>query len=148
MTNNQQGKDGANRFEVRTTAESHFSWLRTRMSVERTLMSWIRTATALIGFGFTIVQFFERFKNMAGVAPAVHPEAPRYLGLALIGAGVLGLIIALWEYHRVLSYLWHDEFKPVAGMTDTPVYTPLVAIAFILTLIGVFAFVAVLLRFP
>ncbi|MGH7173561.1 MAG: DUF202 domain-containing protein [Gemmataceae bacterium] len=23
-------------------------------------MSWVRTATALIGFGFTIVQFFDR----------------------------------------------------------------------------------------
>ena len=30
------------------------------MSMERTLMSWVRTGTALIGFGFTIVQFLER----------------------------------------------------------------------------------------
>ena len=36
---------------------SHFSWLRTRLSIERTLMSWVRTSTALIGFGFTIFQF-------------------------------------------------------------------------------------------
>ena len=54
------------RFEVRTTAESHFSWLRTRMSVERTLMSWVRTATALIGFGFTIFQFLSRFNQTPG----------------------------------------------------------------------------------
>jgi hypothetical protein len=46
------------RFEVKATASDHFSWLRTRLSVERTMMSWVRTATALIGFGFTIVQFF------------------------------------------------------------------------------------------
>jgi putative membrane protein len=52
--------DGAARFEVRTTAESHFSWVRTRLSLERTLMSWVRTSVALIGFGFTIVRFFER----------------------------------------------------------------------------------------
>jgi putative membrane protein len=31
--------------------ETHFSWLRTRMSAERTLMSAIRTAAALIGSG-------------------------------------------------------------------------------------------------
>jgi len=63
------------------------------MSAERTLMAWMRTAVSLIGFGFTIVQFFERLKTMAGVAPAaVGSEAPRYLGLALIGAGILGLI--------------------------------------------------------
>jgi Domain of unknown function (DUF202) len=46
------------RFEVKATASDHFSWLRTRLSVERTMMSWIRTATALIGFGFTIVPVF------------------------------------------------------------------------------------------
>jgi putative membrane protein len=32
------------RFEVKADAPTHFSWLRTRMSIERTLMSWIRTA--------------------------------------------------------------------------------------------------------
>src|SRR5215210_1019181 len=96
--------------------ETHFSWLRTRMSTERTLMSWIRTATALIGFGFTIVQFFERFNKMEGVAPALRPEAPRYLGLMLIGAGVVGTIIALWEYRKLLHYLWNPEFAPVAGI--------------------------------
>src|SRR5262249_45288094 len=48
------------RFEVRVTADSHFAWLRTRLAVERTMMSWVRTAVSLIGFGFAIEQFFER----------------------------------------------------------------------------------------
>ena len=54
------------RFEVRATSSDHFSWLRTRLSVERTMMSWVRTATGLIGFGFTIVQFFDRMQQMPG----------------------------------------------------------------------------------
>jgi putative membrane protein len=41
----------AGRFEVRVTSDSHFGWIRTRLSVERTMMSWIRTAVALIGTG-------------------------------------------------------------------------------------------------
>ena len=49
--------EGADRFEVRVTADSHFAWIRTRFSLERTLMAWMRTATALIGFGFAIVQY-------------------------------------------------------------------------------------------
>jgi inner membrane protein YidH len=110
-----QTNGGADRFVVRPNVETHFSWLRTPMSTERTLMSWVRTATALIGFGFTIVQFFERFNKMEGITPAAHPGAPHYLGLALIGAGVVGLIISLWEYRGLLHYLWRDEFKPVAG---------------------------------
>ena len=118
-----QTSEKTSRFEVRLTAESHFSWLRTRMSTERTLMSWIRTATALIGFGFTIVQFFERFNKMEGVSPTHHPQAPRYLGLMLIGAGILGSIIALWEYRKLLCYLWRAEFAAIAGIEDSPAHT-------------------------
>jgi putative membrane protein len=76
------------RFEVKATASDHFAWLRTRLSVERTMMSWVRTAISLIGFGFTIVQFFDRMRQMPGVAPAYFPDAPRYLGLSLIFCGV------------------------------------------------------------
>lgn len=144
---NNPAEGGAGRFVVHPNVETHFSWLRTRMSAERTLMSWVRTATALIGFGFTIVQFFERFNKMEGVAPAVRPEAPRYLGLALIGAGVVGLIISLWEYRGLLHYLWSEEFQPVAGVGDTPAHTPILWVAILLILIGLFAFFAVLLRF-
>ena len=56
----------AARFEVRVTADSHFAWLRTRFSVERTMMSLVRTAVSLIGFGFAIVQFFERLQQTPG----------------------------------------------------------------------------------
>jgi len=134
------------RFEVRTTAESHFSWLRTRMSVERTLMSWVRTATALIGFGFTIFQFLSRFNQTAGVAPASHPEAPWFLSLGLIGTGIVALIIAVREYRMVISYLWERDFKPIAGVSESAHQTPIVAVSVVLILIGLFAFVAVFLR--
>jgi putative membrane protein len=86
------------RFEVRTTADSHFGWIRTRLSVERTMMSWLRTATALIGFGFAIVQFFERLQQAPEAHSAYLPEAPVYLGLALIGCGVLALVVSIWQY--------------------------------------------------
>src|SRR6476660_10185557 len=88
----------AGRFEVRVTADSHFGWIRTRLSVERTMMSWIRTAVSLIGFGFAIVQFFERLQQMPGVHPAAYPTAPRDLGLALIACGVLSMVISIWPY--------------------------------------------------
>jgi putative membrane protein len=137
----------ADRFDIRPTASDHFSWLRTRASLERTLMSWIRTAVSLIGFGFTIVQFFERIQDLPGVNPARHPAAPRYLGLALIACGVLALAVSIWQYHWTIRYLWSDSFAPIAGMTKEGLQTPLYAVAFALALIGIFAFGAVLLRF-
>ena len=139
------------RFELRITSDSHFAWIRTRMALERTLMAWVRTGVALIGFGFTIVQFFQRLGDMQGVAAALRPQAPRNMGLALIGAGVLALFISALQYRRVVRYLWSNEFKPLAGM-DTkdmkPVYSqsPLLTILITVILIGLFAFFAVLFR--
>ncbi len=134
------------RFEVKATASDHFSWLRTRLSVERTMMSWVRTATALIGFGFTIVQFFARIQETPGAAPAFSPHAPRYLGLSLIFCGVMALVISIWEYRWGLRYLWSADFAVIAGATREGKQTPLLAVAVLLTLIGIFAFFAVLLR--
>ena len=54
------------RFTVRTTAEAHFAWLRTRLAIERTMLAWMRTAVSLIGFGFAIVQFFDRLQRCRG----------------------------------------------------------------------------------
>lgn len=134
------------RFEVRVTAADHFAWLRTRLSVERTLMSWVRTAVSLIGFGFAIVQFFDRMQQMPGVKSARFPDAPRYLGLALIFCGILGLVVSIWEYRWTLRYLWGGSFTPIAGITRERRQTPIVAVAVLLIFIGTFAFFAVLLR--
>jgi uncharacterized membrane protein YidH (DUF202 family) len=65
---------GERRFEVKLTAETHFSWLRTRMSTERTLMSWVRTGTALIGFGFTIFQVAARLPSNTALGPDGRPD--------------------------------------------------------------------------
>jgi putative membrane protein len=135
------------RFEVKATANDHFSWLRTRLSVERTMMAWVRTAIALIGFGFTIVQFFDRMKEMPGVAPPRFPEAPRYLGLSLIFCGVVALLISIWQYQWGLRYLWGGNFAAIAGATRGGMQTPLLAVAIALAFIGAFAFFAVVFRF-
>jgi len=55
--------EGHPRFEVKVIATDHFSWLRTRFTVELTIMAWLLTAVSLIGFGFAIVQFFERMRQ-------------------------------------------------------------------------------------
>lgn len=110
------------------------------------MMSWLRTAVSLIGFGFAIVQFFERLQQMPGFRPANHPNAPQYLGLALISCGVLALAISLWQYFWTIRYMWGGAFAPLAGMTREGKHSPIVAVTILLTLIGAFAFAAVLLR--
>jgi putative membrane protein len=140
----------AGRFEVRATADSHFGWIRTRLSVERTMMSWQRTAVALIGFGFAIVQYFNHLQEIPGARAAYLPTAPEYLGLALISCGILALVISLWQYRWTVRYLWGGPFAAIAGMragaTQEGMQSPVMAVAILLILIGLFAFFAVLFR--
>jgi len=137
---------GAGRFEVRVTSDSHFAWVCTRLSLERTMMSWQRTAVALIGFGFAIVQYLQHLGQTPGAHAAYLPEAPRYLGLALIASGILALAISLWQYSWSIRYLWGEPYTPLAGVTKEGKHTPVMAVAVVLILIGLFAFFAVLLR--
>jgi putative membrane protein len=136
----------AARFEVRATAADHFAWVRTRLALERTIMSWLRTAVALIGFGFAIVQYLNRFQQIPGARPADFPTAPEYLGLALISSGIVALVISIWQYWWGIRYLWGEPFDSIAGVTKEGMQTPVIAVAILLIGIGLFAFFAVLLR--
>jgi len=136
------------RFDVTPTAQTHFAWLRTRLSIERTLLSWIRTSIALIGFGFTIVQFFQRLQDLTPEARRTHPTAPRDLGLALIAAGLGCLAVATLQYRWGLRYLWNPDYLSVAGVHAQKHRTPALFAAVILMLIGLAAFVSVFVKFP
>jgi putative membrane protein len=145
MSDQSAGKQ-PHRFDVDTTANSHFGWVRTRFAVERTLMAYMRTAVSLIGFGFAIFQFFDGIHQMPGAAPSRYPDAAWYLGLALIFCGVMAMVISLREFHWTLRYLWSENFATIAGMTAEGKQTPLYAVAVAIICVGTFAFFAVLLR--
>jgi putative membrane protein len=135
------------RFEVRATSDSHFGWLRTRLNLENTMMAWLRTAVSLIGFGFAIVQFLDRLRGSD--SSIGHPRAPEYLGLALIFCGVLALLISIWQYRWMVRYLQSGSFAAIAAMPEGgKLRSPVIAVAFLLILVGLFAFFAVLLRLP
>jgi putative membrane protein len=136
----------AGRFEVRASASDHFAWVRTRLALERTIMSWLRTAVALIGFGFAIVQYLNHLQQIPGARPSDYPTAPEYLGLALISCGIVALVISIWQYWWGIRYLWGEPFTPIAGVTKEGMQTPVIAVAILLIGIGLFAFFAVLLR--
>lgn len=136
----------AERFQEKEAVSTHFAWLNTRLALEMTMMTWIRMAITLVGFGFTIVQFFERFNDMEGVAPPAQPSAARYVGLVLIGVGVAALVVSALQYRATIRYLWQSDFAAIAGIGRAPGNTPIYAITITLTIIGVVAFLAVLLR--
>jgi putative membrane protein len=126
--------------------QTHFAWLRTRLSAERTLMSWDRTALSLIGFGFTIYQFFEKLQQATVGEGARRPEAARNLGLALVIAGTLGTFAALWQYYAVVRYLEGDEFGPNANREGLPHWLLPSVLTILLAAIGVITTIWMLAR--
>lgn len=77
---------------------------RTKLAAERTLMAWIRSALGMIGFGFTIFHFLQVVQEHSKV-PVLYPNAPRDVGLTLIGIGTFSLLVACrqhWKYVKNL----------------------------------------------
>jgi putative membrane protein len=126
--------------------QTHFAWIRTSLSAERTLMAWNRTSLSLIGFGFTIYQFFQKFQEATVGPNAAHPEAPRLLGLALITVGTLGTLIALLQYWQIKMYLKGDEFKPNGLREGMPGWSLTLFVATFSAVIGVVTLGWMLLR--
>lgn len=111
-----------------------FALQRTIIAADRTLMAWIRTSISMIGFGFTIYKFFEYLRQ--GERLAGRPNAPRNLGLALIGLGTLALLGAIWQ---------NRQFLKRVGVTDrAQMWSTTALVAILMALIGVLAFAGVL----
>ena len=78
---------------------------RTRLAHERTLMAWVRTATSLISFAFTIYKFFQYLQDSQLAAAPHGAFGPRGFALAMIALGVGTLVLATIQHHRDLKVL-------------------------------------------
>jgi putative membrane protein len=123
---------------------------RTRMSADRTLMAVIRTSLSLIGFGFTIYQFFRYLRETAGVMELLRSEAPHSFGLALVILGVVMLSLGIWKHIAFMLEL-RAERKTFAdrglipGDDRFPISITLIT-ATLLLLIGLIAIVGMAMR--
>lgn len=136
------------RFDAQPSASNHFAWMRTQMGLQRTLLAAVRTAVSLIGFGFTVAQFFQKLiGHLPDEMRRLGPEAPRNLGLTLIAAGVLSLAVFTYQYQQMTKYLRSGDFAPIAGVGPRSLHSPSYLVAFVVMGIGAAAFASVLLRF-
>jgi len=103
------------------------------LAAERTLLAWIRTGLALMGFGFVVARFglfLQEFQSLEHVALA-RPSGPSlWFGTALIAVGVLVNIVAGWHHVRLTRALNRGDTEH-----SRPSIQP-VAIAFLLALVG------------
>jgi putative membrane protein len=84
---------------------------RVRFAGERTLLAWLRTGLALMGFGFVVARFGLFLRELA----AVHePGAPSqgwslWIGTALVVVGVAVTVLAAEQHRRFLQRLDRGE---------------------------------------
>lgn len=138
--------DAQGRFDASPSVGNHFAWARTQLALQRTLMAAVRTSVSLIGFGFTVAQFFTRMQEMEGMRE-IGAELPRNLGLVLIAAGVLSLAIFTWQYRAASLYLRSGPFKEIAYTSKRPLHSSTYLTAFAVMVIGVAAFGSVFIHF-
>jgi putative membrane protein len=84
---------------------------------ERTFLAWVRTAIAVMAFGF-VIERFDLFLQLAAPQLALKQAAPHgqafanAAGLAFIGIGVVMIVIAGFRFRKTA--------KDIATETDVP----------------------------
>jgi putative membrane protein len=93
MSTTDSGASGEPKLDTKTLALD-----RTWLAHERTLMAWVRTATSMIGFGFTIYKFFQ----LEAVHRSSHPGVitPRRFALIMISIGLITLLLATITHRK------------------------------------------------
>jgi putative membrane protein len=107
------------------------------MAHERTLMAWVRTATSLISFGFTIYKFFE-FLHEKGESEGQRRFGPRAFATVMIAIGLVSLILATIQ-NRVELQSLKKQFP------DMP-YSIAIWVAGMVGVLAVISIIIVILR--
>jgi putative membrane protein len=103
------------------------------LAAERTVLAWIRTGLALMGFGFVVARFglFLQEFQIAEHTRLGHSYGPSlWFGTALIAVGVMVNVFAGVSYARLVKTLDRGEHPQSRSFVQP------VAISFLLALVG------------
>jgi putative membrane protein len=93
---------------------------RIYLAAERTLLAWLRTAIALMAFGFVIARFGFFLRSLALAELPGHERGSGLslaLGLGLIAIGILVCVVSAVRYRRYIDAIDRGRFRPAFGPT-------------------------------
>lgn len=101
--------------------EEHKNNTTNHLANERTFLAWVRTAIAMMGFGFILVKFSLFLKQLSLVAgdQVIVPSQKGYSGLTgilLVTAGVLTLLMSYINYLRTKKQINTDIYNGNSNM--------------------------------
>lgn len=94
--------------------------VRDHLANERTFLAWVRTAVALVVFGFAIGRFaiaIRQFMQFQGRATGTAGITV-WFGTIAIVAGVLASVAGLFRYRKTRAQLDSGQFQPAGFVID------------------------------
>ena len=89
---------------------------RVFFAAERTLLAWLRTGIALMGFGFVIARFGLFLdllaRQKAAAASGQYPAFSAVIGMLLIIGGALATLVAAIQHRRFVATLAPMQLPP------------------------------------
>ena len=113
---------------------------RNRAAAERTTLAWIRTALALISFGFGLDKIISAIRVAGGDIDSGNDVGVQLMSMAFIGVGIFTLLIAMRQHKRELIRLRSDPYlyraEPSLSIATATAVLVIGVIAFLLLLSG------------